>query len=71
MISLLKESKYDRLLEQFIHTNTSYSSINQIGEGSHGIAYLLEHKETGEKAVLKTLLPEEIYICFLYDDVLP
>lgn len=55
MISLLKESKYDRLLEQFIHTNTSYAIINQIGEGSYGIAYLLEHKETGEKAVLKRL----------------
>ena len=55
MISLLKESKYDRLLEQFIHTNTNYSIINQIGEGSYGIAYLLEHKETGEKAVLKRL----------------
>ena len=55
MISLLKESKYDRLLEQFIHTNTSYSIINRIGEGSYGIAYLLEHKETGEKAVLKRL----------------
>ena len=55
MISLFKESKYDRLLEQFIHTNTNYCIINQIGEGSYGIAYLLEHKETGEKAVLKRL----------------
>ena len=55
MISLLKESKYERLLEQFIHTNTSYSIINRIGEGSYGIAHLLEHKETGEKTVLKRL----------------
>ena len=55
MISLLKERKYDRLLEQFIQINTSYSLINRIGEGSYGIAYLLEHKETGEKTVLKRL----------------
>ncbi|MGM9945943.1 MAG: serine/threonine protein kinase [Lysinibacillus sp.] len=55
MISLLKESKYDRLLEHFIHTNTNYSILNKIGEGSYGIAYLLEHKETGEKTVLKRL----------------
>ena len=55
MISLLKESKYEQLLEPFIHTNTSYTIINRIGEGSYGIAYLLEHKETGEKAVLKRL----------------
>ena len=55
MISLLKESKYEQLLEPFIHANTSYTIINRIGEGSYGIAYLLEHKETGEKAVLKRL----------------
>ena len=55
MISLLKENKYEHLLKQFIHTNTNYSIINQIGEGSYGIAYLLEHKETGEKTVLKRL----------------
>ena len=55
MLSLVKESKYDRLLEQFVHTNTNYSIINRIGEGSYGIAYLLEHKETGAKKVLKRL----------------
>lgn len=55
MISLLKESKYEQLLEPFIRINTSYAIINRIGEGSYGIAYLLEQKETGEKAVLKRL----------------
>ena len=55
MISLLKENKYERLLKQFIHENTSYCIINQIGEGSYGIAYLLEHKKTGKKTVLKRL----------------
>ena len=55
MISLFKENKYERLLEQFIHAHTNYHMINQIGEGSYGIAYLLIHNETGEKAVLKRL----------------
>ena len=39
----------------YISTSTPYNFVKVLGEGSYGVAYLLEHKTTKEQVVLKRL----------------
>ncbi len=49
------EKKYHRQFETYIKNATIYEIVEVLGIGSYGVAYLLEHKETSEKVVLKHL----------------
>ena len=52
---MLTEAKLKRLLKSYIEKETSFQFQQFLGRGSYGIAYLLVHKETGEKYVLKRM----------------
>ncbi|MFJ8246178.1 serine/threonine-protein kinase [Peribacillus asahii] len=55
MFQHLYEIKYNRLFIDHINQNDKYEFSDTLGMGSFGVAYLLQHKLTNEKYVLKRL----------------
>ncbi|WP_332646534.1 serine/threonine protein kinase [Lysinibacillus sp. 54212] len=55
MISAYTEYKYSKLVKEYTEQQTEFHFIEQLGVGSYGVAYLLAHKKTGQKVVLKRL----------------
>lgn len=55
IIQQLRENKYDALFEEYISSLGKYQWLETLGVGSYGIAYLLQHKQSQEKYVLKRL----------------
>ena len=49
------EKKYHRLYEEYVKNTTEYEVVETLGVGSYGVAYLLVHKQTATKTVLKRL----------------
>lgn len=55
MISFYKEITFNKLVKDFAELHSDYHFIDRLGVGSYGFTYLLRHKETGQKVVLKRL----------------
>lgn len=55
MIQHLRETKYDLLFKEHISSLTEYEWLETLGLGSYGVAYLLQHKQSDMKFVLKRL----------------
>lgn len=55
MLHSLLDKKYHALFKAYIEQETPYHLSEIIGIGGYGIAYLLIHKKTAKKAVLKRL----------------
>lgn len=49
------EKNYHRLYEDYVRNTTEYEIVDTLGTGSYGVAYLLVHKHSAKKAVLKRL----------------
>ncbi|RUL49590.1 MULTISPECIES: serine/threonine-protein kinase [Lysinibacillus] len=55
MLSLLAETKYHKHVKAFLENNTDYRYIEELGVGSYGVAYLIEHSGSHKKYVLKRM----------------
>lgn len=55
MIYTFTENKYHSLVENYVERETDYHFSEVLGVGSYGVAYLLIHKNTGKKFVLKRM----------------
>lgn len=55
MISYFNEKKYHTLTKKYVENETAYHFVEMLGLGSYGVAYLLAHKQSGKKFVLKRM----------------
>lgn len=55
LLQYLREKKDTRLFIEQLHDHPDYTFIETLGVGSYGVAYLLQHKKTHKKYVLKRL----------------
>lgn len=55
MFTLFSDKKYEKFLRDYIDTETNYRFIEELGVGSYGVAYLIEHSVSGKKYVLKRM----------------
>ncbi|RKQ18896.1 serine/threonine protein kinase [Ureibacillus endophyticus] len=65
MFNTIKENKYHALVKSYIDNNTDYRFIKQLGDGSYGVAYLIEEPSSGEKFVLKRMKAKHRKSCKL------
>lgn len=61
MIGLLKERKHRKRAATFFATNERYRLLQQLGEGSYGVAYLLYDHHTKQQVVLKRLKGKHLH----------
>ena len=55
MINFFQNNRAHEQTKNYIENETDYRLVEQIGEGSYGVAYLLEHEKTKQQAVFKRL----------------
>lgn len=60
MIYYFKENNYRKRTEHYIQQNTDYELLTILGEGSYGVAYLLQHRKSKEHVVLKRLKANQL-----------
>ncbi|WP_274307896.1 serine/threonine protein kinase [Solibacillus daqui] len=60
MIFYFLENKYRKRTEHYIQQYTDYELITILGEGSYGVAYLLQHRKSKEQVVLKRLKANQL-----------
>ena len=55
MIHYFNEKKYHTFTKEYVEKETAYHFVETLGLGSYGVAYLVTHKQTGQKFVLKRM----------------
>ncbi len=55
MFNTFIEHKYNKVFKSYVENETPYRLIETLGKGSYGLAYLLIHKKTGKRYVLKRM----------------
>ncbi|SOC23494.1 serine/threonine-protein kinase [Ureibacillus xyleni] len=55
MFNTFKENKYHNFVKDYIDNKTQYRYIEELGLGSYGVAYLIQHLSSGENYVLKRM----------------
>lgn len=58
MLYFFQNKRAHEQTTSYIEKQTDYTYLTQIGEGSYGVAYLLEQDATKQRAVLKRLKPK-------------